>query len=829
MKKIQILAMLFILMSYIGKAQVKDISFTLSPAAEYTWWDDKAGLEDNLLVGGKLGFGFGEFIEIRGLYFQSLDQKTDFSNYGITGFDASLFDAQDVTITRYGGEFKANFGTKGIKPYFTLGAGVQNIDLDNVGDYEQVYGTLSLGVKFNLAKRLVFALEGKNTTYRFNSGANLLSADDKADFGVTDADFDNERLSNWSVLGSLQFYLGGRKPGELSDLDKAYLQKFKGGFKGLQWVIEPSLAYVDFADESLFRDTYWLGGYAGLDLNEYIGIRAFYFQATQNEEISTDFDKMAMYGGEFRARLNDGNGVTPYLILGGGYLNPSNNYVPVANDDGTFSSVEGGEFATGGLGLNIPLGKHILITGGARAMVTSGGNVTDITNTDDIQTHIFYNAGLKFTLGKKSKSPKTVYQENVDQVLSEQQARNDEKLAVLKSEYTNKIEKLEQDLKQAYEDKDVEKAVEILEEKKEVEEALQEVKDVEKVQEKQVEEKAIEKAKKQDEVIAKEENLLAEKDTVIPVKALTDTSGKSELIQMTPTEFESLIDRILKGLDNENLEESSPSIDRSNEMQMDNNLMLQYQRIEQLNERIKLLEKLLLQLNSKQGTGLNLDKGNMPNDDSQVSEMNNTILDRLDELNRKIDNNSNQIQANRNRKQTVIVTPTENRNGEAIISTVNEKGEVENTSTFDDVELSEAITVSDTIVSEPKLKYKNSSVIAGFNYGGASTANLGFRLHYDINKTKLEFMPEAYIGFGEANSWALSGNVVYPITIGSEKFKPYAGAGLGFGNFVDGVTGFYNIVLGSKLPFLHKNLYVDYTMRNSFDYNQIAVGYNFKF
>lgn len=71
MKKIQILAMLFILMSYIGKAQVKDISFTLSPAAEYTWWDDKAGLEDNLLVGGKLGFGFGEFIEIRGLYFQS--------------------------------------------------------------------------------------------------------------------------------------------------------------------------------------------------------------------------------------------------------------------------------------------------------------------------------------------------------------------------------------------------------------------------------------------------------------------------------------------------------------------------------------------------------------------------------------------------------------------------------------------------------------------------------------------------------------------------------------------------------------------------------------
>jgi hypothetical protein len=28
----------------------------------------------------------------------------------------------------------------------------------------------------------------------------------------------------------------GRRPGSLSELDRAYLQKFKGGFKGLRWV-----------------------------------------------------------------------------------------------------------------------------------------------------------------------------------------------------------------------------------------------------------------------------------------------------------------------------------------------------------------------------------------------------------------------------------------------------------------------------------------------------------------------------------------------------------------------------------------------------------------
>ena len=829
MKKIQLITMLLLLSSYIGRTQVKDISFTLSPAAEYTWWDDKAGLEDNTMVGGKLGFGFGEFVEIRGIYLQSLDQKTDFSNYGISTFDADLFNSQNVTIKRYGGEFKANFSTKGIKPYFTLGAGVQNIDIENTGDYEQVYGSLGLGVKFNISKRVVFAIEGKNTTYKFNSGVSLLSEDDKIDFGVTDADFDSERLSNWSLQGSLQFYLGGRKPGTLSDLDKAYLQKFKGGFKGLQWVIEPSLVYVDFADESLFRDTYWLGGYVGLDLNEYIGVRAFYFQSTQNEEISTDFDKMAMYGGEFRARLNDGNGVTPYLILGGGYLNPNNNYVPVANEDGSFSTVEGGEFATGGLGLNIPLSKHVLITGGARAMLTSGGNATDITTTDDIQTHVFYNAGIKFTIGKRSKAPSTVYQENLDRELTAQEQANNEKLEQLKNEYQTKIDSLENDLKKAYEAKDVEKAVEILEEKKQVEEALKQVEEVEKVQEKVIKETATPTqnvgATPKTKIVVPDN-----KEVTIPKTetATPNSQEKSKLIQMTPLEFESLIDRILKGLDIEDTNIVPTVIDKNKSMQMENNSKLQDEKIKQLNNRIDVLEKLLLQLNTKQGTSYNTPKSVVPNDDGRVNHMNSVILDKLDDLNRKIDANANQIQADKNRAQTVIINPNQNVDDEVKVTAIDENGEVINSFALEQDENNS----DETLIVEEKetsLKYKNASAILGFNYGGASTANIGFRLHYDINKTKLEFMPEAYVGFGEADAWSLAGNVIYPMAIKSEKFKPYAGAGLGFGNFVDGVTGFYNIVLGSKLPVLHKNLYVDYTMRNSFDYNQIAVGFNFQF
>ena len=776
MKTKQITILLLFLTILVSKAQVKDISFTLSPAAEYTWWDNKAGFEDNLFVGGKLGFGFGEFVELRAIYLQSLDLKTSFKDFGIVSYDDALFNAQDATITRWGGEFKANFGTKGIRPYLTLGAGVQNINPENSGDFEQVYGSLGLGAKFKLSDRVVFSVEAKNTTYRFNSGMHLLSDDDKTDFGVSNADFENERLTNWSLQGSLQFYLGGRRPGTLSELDEAYLQKFKGGFKGLQWVIEPSIAYTNFDSSSLFRDTYWLGGFAGLDLNEYIGIRAFYFQATQNENISTDFDKMAMYGGEFRARLNDGNGVTPFLILGGGYLSPGSDYVPMANADGSFSVLEGGEFATGGLGLNIPLGKHVLISGGARAMITSGENVTDIINTDDIQTHIFYNAGLKFTLGAKSKAPNTVYRENLDREISVQQNISNNKIAQLKQDYQSKIQVLENDLKEAYKAKDIDKAVQILEEKKQVNQSLEEVVAIEEVQQQKVVKNT-------------------QKETVVNENTNTE---KTRLVQMSPEQFETLIQRILTNL-------GDTTTDNVETVQ--NNSTKDTQ-INQLNNRVDVLERLLIQLNGKQTNGTSvIDEVKVLEDlkeKQDVDKKNQVILDKIAELNDKI-----------NKNKSIVVEPTKTE--VKIVKDPNDSNEV----VFFDT--------NENYVKDHLLAYKHSSAMLGFNYGGASTGNLGARLHFDIANTNFEFMPEIYVGVGESSTWAVSGNAVYPVLIDNEKFNPYAGAGVGFGNLIDDATVFYNVIIGTKLPIINENLYIDYTMRNTFKYNQIAIGYNFKF
>ncbi|MBI9040503.1 hypothetical protein [Lutibacter sp.] len=732
----------------VANSQVKDISFTFSPSAEYTWWDAKAGFNDGTLIGGKLGFGFGEYIELRGVYLQSLDLTTNFENFGLTNFDATLFTQQNAKLTRWGGEFKANIGTKKLMPYLTLGTGVQNIEV-NATNFEQIYGTVGLGFKFNIAKRAVLSVEAKNTTYNFNAGSNLLSTVDKISFGVSDADFSTESLSNWAVLGSLQFYLGGRKPGTLSELDEAYLNKFKGGFKGLQLVVEPSIAHISFDEKSLLRDTYFLGGYVGLDFNEYIGLRGFYFKGTVNDEISTSFDNLAMYGVEFRARLNDGNGVTPYLILGGGYLNAADSYLG-KND----LNVKSGEFGSGGLGLNIPLGRRVLISGGLRAILTSGDDISNISAPNQIQTHMMYNAGLKFTLGKKSKSPNEVFDTNIKSEEKSQSATNDLKIQKLKNEYSLKLAVLEEDLKKANQEKDVNKAIELLEEKNDLKTALKEINKVSEIQvEKNIENK---------------------------------TPQQETIIQMTPAEFESLIDRILKGL-NEN---SDGNVQKSE--------VIESKAIDSLNKRIEMLEKIFSE-SKKTAT-----------QESEIKDINVTKDNKKENKEVKKSKSEDRL---KNMDDEIELKSNEIKNKETDTLTI--KKEIADLQSDD----------SSIEKNEKLLKYEWSNLFFGYDFSNSGYLNAGIRSHFKITKTNLIFMPEAFVGFGDTTYYGVSGNIIYSVNLKNQNVKPYFGAGVGALHNGNDFKGIYNAILGANLPVISDNLYIDYTMRNTFDYNQISIGY----
>lgn len=777
MKKLYISILLLLQCNYFI-AQVKDISFTISPFAEYTWWDDKSGLDDGTLIGAKLGFGFGEYLELRAVYAQSSDLKTSFESYGIPGYNNAAFNRQSVNLTRWGGEFKANIGKGKLNPYIKLGTGVQKIELDNnPQEFEHIYTALGLGIKTKLTDRIIFTIEGKNTLFNFNSGKNLLTAQDKTSFGVTDADFSSNLLYNWSVQGALQFYLGGRSPGTLSALDKAYMNKFRGGFKGLRWVIEPSINYINFSDNSNFKDTYLLGGYFGLDFNQFTGVRVFYLQANTNEEISTRFDKLAMYGAEFRARLNDGNGVTPYLILGGGYLNPSSNYIGVNN-----GQTEGQEFASAGLGLNIPLGKNFLITGGARGIVTSGQEVQNLGNPDQLQTHMMYNAGLKLTFGAKSTNPNYVYESQLDNALTTQNQivtaeyekrlkmqteQNQVKLEGLKEQYTQQMDSLQIALDNANNAKDTNKAVAILEQKSKVQKALDDVETVSKVSNANAEDVTTTKSDIQ----------------VAPTVPKTAVQPK-ELIKMTPIELELLINRILDKTQPQPMQKIEKNTNQSIEVQ-------------QLNQRIDVLEKLILKSDPK------------------------TSVEKKSEVQK-------------------VVSPVEVIEVKEQVKGVDNdgvKGEVVEVTKYVEPAAEIIETEPGRFIKQEKysslrsLTYKGSSVFTGVSFGDETFANIGARIYYGINKTNFDFIPIAYYGFSNSSSWGLSGNLVYNFKSlnDSDKMTPYAGVGAGFSRIDGDLNPNYIFSFGTNINVLNGRLFSDLTFINFTDNVQLSVGYRLPF
>ncbi len=328
------------------------------------------------------------------------------------------------------------------------------------------------------------------------------SFNDWIDNNITD-----ERMMNWSLNAGIQFYLGGRNPSNYTALDKAYEKQFSSGFSGLRFVLEPGGAYINFDNNTNLRDTYLLGGALGIDFNDFVGLRGFYYRSSEDEKISTDFDKLAMYGADFIARLNVARGVVPYISIGGGYMNVYDSYVGKA----PLLATNSGYFAKGGVGLSIPIARYFEIFGGANLMFTTDKeDVADLQSTEDLKKHVMYNAGLKFNLGKTA---------NASRVLDTYVQRSVDDRTIM---YEQRIEELKVELQNAYEANDSERAARIINEKKRM-----------------------------------ETEMVASVDKGQRSISSSTVDGQS-LIHLTPQELESLVDRVVKGVGTPTIKQETP-------------------------------------------------------------------------------------------------------------------------------------------------------------------------------------------------------------------------------------------------------------------------------
>lgn len=437
MKKLIYLSLLFFASIQL-RGQVSDISFNLTPVAGYTWWDNQLFIENGAMVGGKIGIGLGRNLELRGIYERSLDLKSTLNDLKVPDNIVDNFNSREVDVERWGGEFKANLLTGGsLAPYITLGSGVQKLKYNDL-DQEQIYLSAGLGTKFNLGDRVTLNLEGKLHTFNLDP-ANILRIDNPEGDAFNDwidNNISDKRMMNWSLNLGIQFYLGGQNPNNYTALDRAMEQQFSNGLKGLRFVFEPGGAYINFDNATNLRNTYLLGGAVGLDFNDYVGLRGFYYRSTENEKISTDFDNLALYGFDFIAKLNVARGVVPYITVGGGYLNVYESYVGELALLSTSSSY----FAKGGVGLSIPISSYFEIFGAANLLFTTDKeDPADVQSTEDLKRHTMFNAGLKFNLGRVA---------NADKALD---AYVDKRMDDRTMMYEQRIEELKNELDKAYE------------------------------------------------------------------------------------------------------------------------------------------------------------------------------------------------------------------------------------------------------------------------------------------------------------------------------------------------------------------------------------------
>ena len=463
-----------IALGYNVSAQVKDISFAIAPTAEYVWWNKKSAIENGFMAGGYVGFGFGRNLELLGSYSQSLGLKSTIDGFSAPDNIKNAFVSTDVDVRRWGGELKGNIPMAySFQPYVTLGSGIQTIKANEVGQ-DAVYFTFGLGAKFNLARRLTLNVQAKGS--RFNLDAsNILHKTSEPRTSTYNQWITNnvsdKNMFNWSVGAGLQLYLGGRNPNELTELDHSYTN-----LKSFKFVLAPSLGYINFDNDNNFRNAYLAGASLGFDFTEYIGIRGFYYQAMNDEKISSSFDKLSLYGADFSARLNVSNGVVPYITVGGGYLKAGNGY------QGKVATVENesGIFAKGGVGLAIPLGKHLELFGAANLLYTTNNeNATNaLKSPDKLQTNILYNAGIRIKFAKENE--KYTYQDLVSQlhtpetnnVTEQTKVQTTTKVAPVSQKqkdidyYNAQIAAVEKQIQNAYRQNDINNASLLLKEKK---------------------------------------------------------------------------------------------------------------------------------------------------------------------------------------------------------------------------------------------------------------------------------------------------------------------------------------------------------------------------
>ncbi|TVR59439.1 MAG: hypothetical protein EA422_14990 [Gemmatimonadales bacterium] len=354
-------------------ATAQDVSYSVFPTFEELRWDDAWGLEDARMPGIRVGIDFGPFFSLQPFY--AWKDGVGIRD-GLEPTEGSEV-AGSYDLQLLGAEFQVNFGHGAIAPFVKGGGGVLRTEDDVAGRRDRILLRGGGGVSFALGDRARGEVFGERFTTRLPSPfiPGAVDSDDVPDDG----------LVNSLVVGAgLRLPVGGG------------YRATEGTFGILPGIyIEPYVSRIDFDSRLRLPRQYTAGGRAGIDLNQNVGLRAFYWRGV-NDDID-EWDDLDSYGAELQFALNTGPGISPFLLVGAGRINFKDDFRDL---DDVARSRE--DHLTLGGGFAIGLGDNTRIELGARSLfMTVDEEIGDVTSPDQLVANWQYSAGVSVALGAR--------------------------------------------------------------------------------------------------------------------------------------------------------------------------------------------------------------------------------------------------------------------------------------------------------------------------------------------------------------------------------------------------------------------------------------------
>jgi len=797
-----------------SSAQVRGISYSITPTGQYMLWHPNSGLDKGYMYGGQVGFGFGRFVELSGIYTISNDVVTNLGDidYLPSSLSASLgaLPSRSVDLTRMGGSMKFNLGSGAFYPYLTAGTGILRFEPDDRESSEQIYLSGGAGLSFQIDSRFSLSIGAENLWYRYNPGSMFIHDTDRTRLDLLIGDIPDKEVGNWAVTAGLTAYLGGRSPASMSELDRDLQRQFSGGFSGVSLIIEPMVGVIQFNDKLAYRADQRVAGLnAGFDFGQYVGLRGFYWRGLEEDEW-TQFDKFAMYGGEMKFKLNDASsGIVPFINMGAGYIDVNNQYT------GRRLGSEDQPFATAGGGIELRLSDNFDLFGSARAILVSEEDVDDITSTDNIFNSWMFSAGMSFALGGK-KETSVVRSSEVDRRMSDQRREAEMELERVREEARTREVFLSQQLQKAYEQGDSIAVARIEKERYDARMAREVYQSADAT--------SLSAAKSLVELSD------AEKAKTITLPVLEDGEiyirfGKTGTMQVTPKETmhqaprepvymngfgnPALSPDVMRDVIRSVLYETLRDLGISPLAPQSTGPRIVEQRVDTV--KVKVIEK-----------EMTPEKVQSEIDEAAIEKR---ILEKL-QREQKDDEMLVALQKQINDLSIQIKNMTTTSQAQQPVVTTQSTTDNTTETTLDD----------NTI---EKINLNGVSVVSGFNLAKKPFQMiLGVRADYgEVFGGRFRLAPDANLGFINTTSYNINVNLFRDIRVDDlAPWSPYAGFGLGLLGFSDppsdvkGVQGVLNLIVGAEKSVSGGNtIFIEYQNMNLFKFNRIQAGYRFKF